>query len=344
MYKLEVTTKITQELLLSKYSAEQYMEFYLGVPIKKGLFVSPSWLRKDNKPTCAFYKDKKGSLIFKDFAGVSGNFVSITMLKYDCSYYKALKIIANDFGFIETNIPKNIPIAPYSGCELKETERAKIQVELQDFSKKELSWWSAFGITSIKLKKFKVFSIKSVFLNGQYFMSSSASSPIYGYYGGKNSDDEELWRLYMPTKVKYRFLTNTPSAFLQGAKQLPKEGNHCFIIKSMKDLMLLDEFEFISIAPTSENILITKTQYDKLIEKYFQIIVFFDGDLAGVRGAHKYKKMYNCRCIFIKRKYAKDISDLYKKISATGFWEVVDELNSIILDDSLRKTKHFYIF
>lgn len=66
-FRETVPIKITQELLLSKNSEETYMEHYLGIPVKKGLFRSP--LRKDDNPTCAFYRDKVGRLIFKDFRG-----------------------------------------------------------------------------------------------------------------------------------------------------------------------------------------------------------------------------------------------------------------------------------
>lgn len=58
---------ITKELILSKVSEETLMEHYLGIPVKKGLFKSP--LRQDSKPTCAFYRNRKGDLIFKDFRG-----------------------------------------------------------------------------------------------------------------------------------------------------------------------------------------------------------------------------------------------------------------------------------
>jgi hypothetical protein len=233
----------------------------------------------------------------------------------------------------------------YTGYILKETEKSKIQVELQAFSDKEVKWWSSFGILIHTLHKFKVFSIKSIFLNGNYFNSSSETSPIYGYFGGKNSEGNELWRLYMPTKKKYRFLSNWSSSILQGSKQLPKSGSHCILSKSMKDLMLLYEYGFISCATTSENVLISEAQHRRINTRFNNnILVFFDNDLAGVRGAKKYKKAYNTRCIFIKRKHKKDISDLYKKVSATVFWGIVDELNSIINDDTIRKTKHFYIF
>lgn len=346
MYQLNVAPKITKELLLSKHSQETYFEHYLGVPVTKGLFVSPAIIRKDKRPTCAFYKNGSGLLKYKDFAGPTFDFIGCVMYIFNCSYYNALRIIANDFRIIESEkLTKNLQKIEYTGNILKETEKARIQVQLKDFSEKELEWWSAFGISKATLKKFNVFSIQSVFLNGYYHDSSTESSPIYGYYGGTTSDGDELWRLYMPTKRKYRFLSNWPSSRLQGARQLPKSGSHCFLIKSMKDLMLLSEYGLIACAAISENVLITSTQYGKISTKFNNnVLVFFDNDLAGVKGAKKYKQEYNVRCIFIKRKYAKDISDLYKKVSENVFWTIIGELNTIVNDMSIRKTKHFYIF
>jgi len=345
MFSLDETPRITKEFLLSKNSPETYMEYYLGVPVKRGLFCSPSIIRKDSKPTCSFYKNKKGDVIYKDFAGPTFNFIGAVMYIFNCSYPKALKIIANDFGYLkipnyEVNLPRIIP----TGNVLKNTERAIIQVEVKNFSEKELTWWGSFGVPIKTLNKFKVFSIKHVFLNGIYFTSSTESSPIFGYYGGENLEGYEFWRIYMPTKRNYRFLSNWPSSMVQGAKYLPKAGNHCFIIKSYKDVMNLYEFGFISCAPTSENILITQHQIDKITNLYKNIIIFFDNDLAGVKNANKYKKKYKLKCIFIKRKYAKDISDLYKKVSNTVFWTIVEELNLILNDSLIRQTKHFYIF
>lgn len=345
MYKLEVATKITKELLLSKHSQEEYFEFYLGVPVKKGLFCSPAIIRRDAKPTCSFYKDAKGLLKYNDFAGPQFDFVGAVMHIYGIKYYDALRTIANDFNIVKIeNREQNVAKIPFSGSELKVTEKAKIQVELQDFSEKELNWWASFGISPKTLAKFKVYSIKSVFLNGNYFMSSSETSPIYGYYGGENSDEIELWRLYMPTKIKYRFLSNWSSSMIQGAKQLPKDGELIVITKSFKDVMSMFEFGITAIAPNSENVVITPAQYNKLENKYNQIYVFYDNDLAGVKGAQKYRKKYGCKCIFIKRKYAKDFSDLYKSISKTQFWITVEELQEIFKNPDIKQTKHFYIF
>jgi len=346
MFELDVIPRITKEFILSKVSQEQIFEFYLGIPVKKGTFCSPAIIRLDKRPTCAFYKNGKGTLNYKDFAGPSFNCISVVMHLYNCSYYMALRIIANDFNLVELpKLEKHIAKREYSGNIIQNTEKAKIQVEIKDFSIKELEWWNSFGISLVTLNKFKVFSIKSVFLNGNYFTSSTESSPIFGYYGGNTDEGDELWRLYMPTKLKYRFLSNWESNQFQGMKQLPKEGSHCIISKSMKDLMILYEFGFIAIAPTSENVLITDGRFNRIKDRYTNIIVFFDNDLPGVKGAHKYKKQYpDSRCIFIKRKYSKDISDLYKKISKTQFWAVVNELEEIINNKDIRSTKHFYIF
>ena len=97
--------KITKSYLLSHYSEETYMEYYLGIKVAKGLFCSP--LRKDNTPTCSFYKNKSGELIFKDFSGsFYGNFINVVMEKYHVSYFKALKIIAEDFNLSKKHVDK----------------------------------------------------------------------------------------------------------------------------------------------------------------------------------------------------------------------------------------------
>ena len=130
---------ITRELILSKVSEETLMEHYTGVPCKKGLFVSK--LRRDSRPTCAFYRSNKtGRLIYKDFGDdFAGDFVSVVMYKYNCSYYKALHIIANDFGIITSkHLTKNKSLIEYSNTKFEITNDASIQVEIKDFEQHEL--------------------------------------------------------------------------------------------------------------------------------------------------------------------------------------------------------------
>lgn len=336
---------ITKELLLKNHSEEEFMEFYLGIPVRKGLQISP--LRTDKKPTASFFRNKKGDLIFHDFDGsFYGNFISVVMQLFQCSYYKALKIIAIDFGIIKTEVHEpHLPKLKYTGSKIEEKQTtSNIQVKLKEFSKKEIDWWKSFGISITTLKKFQVYSCEHSFLNGYYYSSSSDTSPVYGYFGGLK-DGIDLWRLYMPTKRTYRFLSNWTSKMLQGSKQLPTTANFLIITKSLKDVMSLYELNICSIAPCSESVLISEYQIDRLKAKYNKLILFVDNDLAGVKSAKKYKKTYPfLKCIFLKRKYAKDISDLYKKRGISHFLECEEEILVINSNDDLRFTKHFYVF
>ena len=322
----EFEPNITKEFLLQKNSAETYMEHYLGLPCKKGkLYKSP--LRADNTETCAFFVDKKGELIFKDFRGdFYGNFINVVMEKFGCSFYKALRIIANDFGYIkEKNLPINKKLIEYTNAVLDKTSTALIQVEIQDFSESDLKWWGAYGISKKTLNKFHVFCCRTVFLNGSIFTFYSKDCPSYGYFNG-NKDDHELWRIYYPKKKKYRFISNWSSKMIQGLKQIPKSGDLLVITKSLKDVMTFYECGFSAIAPNSESIFITEERYKELKSRFKRIILIYDNDLAGIASMNKIRKKFpDIEYTFIPRRFkCKDISDFAKKY---GIDKTKDKIN-----------------
>lgn len=323
--------KITKSYLLSQYSEETYMEYYLGIKVAKGLFCSP--LRRDNTPTCSFYKNKSGELIFKDFNGsFYGNFISVVMEKYHVSYYKALQIIAEDFNLSKRHTDKVAvnPIKP-STTVFKDTGPADVRVEIKDFTQEELNWWNSYGITLDILKKFNVYSCKNIFLNGGLFKTIYKDNFMFGYYGGKK-DNLELWRIYFPKQSNYRFLTNWPAKKIQGLKQLKKDGDICVITKSMKDTMCLYSLGISAIAPNSENLFIADTILERLKSKFKYIIVLYDNDLPGIQNMRKIKKKHpELIYFYIPRHYnAKDISDFYKKYGKDKTLEFVkDNLNKL---------------
>ena len=292
------------------------MTYYLGIPVKKGLFKSP--LRGDHVPTCSFFRNKAGELIFKDFSGAFyGNFINVVMYKYQCNYYKALKIIASDFGLIGTSIKKT-PIKVQET--FKDSGQAVINVEIQDFTEQELKWWNKYGITEKILKKFKVYSCKNVWLNGNYFAKSAQNNMMFGYYGGIK-DKVELWRIYFPQRKEYRFLSNWNSNKIQGFNQLPKTGNVLVITKSMKDVMTLYSVGIPAIAPNSETLFISDNVLSNLKERFNRIFVLYDNDLPGISNMNKIKKLHpELNYLWIPRETgAKDISDLHKLLGKKNF-------------------------
>ena len=108
------------------------MEFYLGVPVSKGLFKSP--LRNDVHPTCSFFRNKQGRLLMKDFgSSFCGDVFSVVQEKFQVSYYMALQIIANDFGIItRSTLTKNKPKLQYTGSKLGATDQARIRVQVRE--------------------------------------------------------------------------------------------------------------------------------------------------------------------------------------------------------------------
>ena len=312
----EIEPEITKEFLLSKFNEETFMTYYLGIPVKKGLFKSP--LRGDHVPTCSFFRNKAGELIFKDFSGAFyGNFINVVMYKYQCNYYKALKIIASDFGLIGTSIKKT-PIKVQET--FKDSGQAVINVEIQDFTEQELKWWNKYGITEKILKKFKVYSCKNVWLNGNYFAKSAQNNIMFGYYGGIK-DKVELWRIYFPQRKEYRFLSNWNSNKIQGFNQLPKAGNVLVITKSMKDVMTLYSVGIPAIAPNSETLFISDNVLSNLKERFNRIFVLYDNDLPGISNMNKIKKLHpELNYLWIPRETgAKDISDLHKLLGKKNF-------------------------
>lgn len=307
---------LTKELILSRVSEERILSHYLGLPIKKGLYRNP--LRQDAKPTASFFKSKtNGRIMFKDFGtGYCGDFVSIVMTKFNCSYYKALQIIANDFGIIKRqDLPKNKCLKKWDEEKFEDTGGAIIQVEIKDFTENDLQWWAKYGISQSTLKKFRVYSCKNVFLNGNLFEMVSDNQYVYGYYGGIKQDIEQ-WRIYHPKRNKFKWISNWKGSYIQGAKQLSKAGGDLLIIqKSLKDVMCLYEFGIQSIAPCSENLFVSNTVLTKLKKKYKRIIVWYDTDIPGINNLRKIKKEHpELEYFFIPRKYnVKDFSDFRKK-------------------------------
>lgn len=313
-----IKPKVTKDLILSRFSEEQIMEYYLHIPVKKGLFRSP--IRKDNRPTCSFFRNSRGELIFKDFGtGQYLNCFEVVKTIYNCDYFTALNIIANDFNIVHSSILQKNPGKINSNpIKLEAKETAKIQVEIQDFTDLELKWWEKYGITPEILKKYNVYSCKHVFLNGQLVAKSQQHCPIFGYYGDKvkeNGESIELWRCYFPQRKSYRFLTNWPSKKLQGYKQLPKKGKLCVITKSMKDCLSMYSCGITAIAPCSENLFVADNVLEDLKKRFKYIVVFYDTDLPGILNMKKIQKDHpELNFFFIPRHYeAKDFSDFYAK-------------------------------
>lgn len=326
--ELTVPKELTKELIESKISQETLISNYYGVPIKKGLFCAKH--RTDSHPTCCYYK-RNGRIYIKDFGSdYYGDWIYVVEQKFNCNYYDALAIAANDFDI--QKIPHlNKNKVKISNESLSENKQSIIRVEIRDFQQYELDWWNKFGISLQTLKKFRVFSCKNIWINDHIIHLETNNQLVFGYYGGIK-DGIEQWKLYWPNNKKYKWLSNRDSSQLQGARMLPKSGGDLIIIqKSLKDVMLLYEFGIPSVAPNSENVFLSDEQLMKLKSKFKRIIVWYDNDAPGKAYLEKIKKEHpELDYFYIPEDFKeKDFSDFYKKY---GKDEATKFLNKYILN------------
>lgn len=326
--ELTVPKELTKELIESKISQETLISNYYGVPIKKGLFCAKH--RADSHPTCCYYK-RNGRIYIKDFGSdYYGDWIYVVEQKFNCNYYDALAIAANDFDI--QKIPHlNKNKVKISNESLSENKQSIIRVEIRDFQQYELDWWNKFGISLQTLKKFRVFSCKNIWINDHIIHLETNNQLVFGYYGGIK-DGIEQWKLYWPNNKKYKWLSNRDSSQLQGARMLPKSGGDLIIIqKSLKDVMLLYEFGIPSVAPNSENVFLSDEKLMKLKSKFKRIIVWYDNDAPGKAYLEKIKKEHpELDYFYIPEDFKeKDFSDFYKKY---GKDEATKFLNKYILN------------
>lgn len=329
-------------MLLAEHTEEEYMSFYLGIIPDKEMHCNP--LRSDKRPTCTFYRSKSGELIFKDWkTGFHANFVDVVMAKLQCNMPHAMKTMANDFGIVpQPDRSVNKPAVKYNGEVVSHKSETFIQAEIQDYTASQLRWWKSFGITESTLKKYNVFSVKNVFLNGNFCYAATPRNPIYGYYFGKE-EGRELWKMYFPLKTSYRFMLNTNK--LQGVRQLPVTGDVLVITKSLKDVMVFHEMGIPAIAPQAESVVISQRQYDALKKRFKTIIVNGDWDGAGQLFMANTRRRYPCIALAFtdKAKYGKDISDFVKLHGFEKAKRFIDKLRKVVesgkCDEQLHRCK-----
>ena len=324
---ISLKPKITKDFILSKINQESIMQYYTGLDVSsKKLMLSP--FRVDNHFTVSFYKSKSDILYLHDFATNEHiNCFQAVMKKFGVNFYEALDIIAKDFGLIEGN--NDLKVKPLNIQPLKETESSRIQVQIKNYSNEELEWWKQFGISIKTLKKFHVFSIEHVFLNGELKFSSSKQCPIYGYYFGKDKNGIEKWKIYFPLKTEYRFLNNLSKKVLQGYHQLPKSGKLLVITKSMKDLMAMYEFGIPAVSPNSETLFIDDKKLEEFKKRFKHILVIYDQDRPGKHNMWLIRKQYpELNYYFLPWYLAKDFTDSIKLVGIENMKEYVNEFMS----------------
>lgn len=257
-------------------------------------------LRKDSDPSFTVFQSKSGNLLYHDFStGDTGDPVKFVMQLFGLSYKQAVARIISDIKGKQPFVPKmNLEAA------LEEAKKREISVITRKYGPRDLMYWEQYGIRGATLRKYQVYCLENVFLDGLLVSEYRNSQPIYGYYLG-----HKAWKIYKPYSHQ-RFFQNTN--IMQGYAQLPSEGDLLVISKSMKDVLLLHELGVPAVAPHGERAG-TLANIDELRKRFKRIVIFFDNDEPGIEGAKHLSELYGLEYIFIPiDEKAKDLTDYYK--------------------------------
>ena len=318
----EVEDNITIDKILSLVNDYYIYCYYLGKEIKINKPIN-SPLRKDKHPSWSLYRNKKGLLIYKDFAtGESGNVINLVQLLFELKYHEALKKVWQDI-----IVHKSISFRKATDkFEAQNETKNLIEVKKKNYTDKDLEFWGKYNISKETLKLYKVFPINTFWINEMQYFNYTEKEPMYAY---SIYDRFKIYRPYSKRLEKWR--NNCSSFDIQGLEQLCETGDLLIITKSLKDVMVLYELGYNSIAPQSEVSSIPKIIMDHLRIRFKTIIILFDYDEGGIQGSLKLSDKYSIPRTFIPKHYLdlyqiKDISDFIKEFGKDKTLEMLKEL------------------
>ena len=318
MFSTKTATQLSIQEILDKVNEYDIYSYYMGTFKIGHLYNSP--FRKDNNPSFAVYKGRRGNLMFKDHGtGDCGNVIQFVKLM---TGYTDSNTIAREL----------TKVMNLSNCRIRKITKTAANVETnigivrQPFTEIDKEYWKQFHISIDTLKIFGVFSIQYYLCNNVVKGIYKNESPMYAY---KVFD---RFKIYRPLATKYtKWRSNLTNYYIQGYEELPTEGGDTLIItKSLKDVMVLYEMGYYSISPSSETTFIPDDILKQLKKKWKHIYILYDRDKTGVTQSRMYSKKYDLRSFFINKRFkAKDISDAVK---LNGFVKIknwlIKELNN----------------
>lgn len=279
----------------------------------------------DDDPSFIIYSNTG---VFIDFAYRKGDWLNFVCYKYNLNYHDAILKIAKDFNLINYDNNNVVSKNLVNTITKKEAKIKKdFKIIYRQWNNNDKDFWTQFNIFYKTLNFFNVKPIIGFWiLNKNQWNFFKTDIVSYVYHIGSRI------KIYQPYRDKkdYKFLGNVSKNSVQGYTQIDFNKLELIITSSLKDVMLLYEFNYQSIAPSSESTIISKFIIDFLLDNFqedVKIKLLYDWDEAGITLAKEHSLIYNAD-ILIPKNYKnllklniKDPSDYqkhYKNIKKTN--------------------------
>ena len=275
---------------------------------------------KDKVPSMVIYYNAGSRYYkFKDFSsGKQGDNIELVQELFNLTRQQAVVKIMNDYQeYVTLNGTVKLP-------EFKIHDKFKVSdFEMRTWNTLDEKYWLGYKIGSRILEKYNVVPLKFFTMEREetdgVVTSFTFSNPyMYGYF----RNDGSLYKIYTPKNTEKKFIK--VENYIQGLEQLKYDCKYLLITSSLKDLMSFDTLSIgniESIAPDSENTMISETVIKQLKSRYSKIIILFDNDEPGIKAAQKYKEKYGLDYVILPLE--KDLSD---SVKVYGVNEVKEKL------------------
>lgn len=299
------------------------------------LYRSP--FREDEKPGCRFEILSNGDIIFVDWkekylTGKTHRSV-VGMVQELFSDYTDLEIkqlLVDNF---------EVSQIPVSELVLKNPEpsyykiKTVIEWSKKPFNKYDKRYWNQYLISLEDLEEDNVFSVS------KYSIFKHNRKPVHitPYRHCYVIDFIDSCKIYNPySKGKGKFITNCDENVIGNFNRLPSSGDTIIIQKSYKDYRLLYNllktniiwFQNEGCIP-EEEILVNISQ------RFRNIIIFFDNDLAGKVASEKLSQKFeeirkgSTKTVFLPENTYKDPSDFVLKEGRKDLLEALKQINLV---------------
>jgi hypothetical protein len=280
--KIEPSTKIDKDFVLSRINEEHIFTYYHG-SFQFGK-VYPSKFRKEKHPSCGFYVNPKGKLIYHDIAKrVKYDCFDFVCALYNISFKEAVEKVAFDFGLVDGKPKQNVKKILH---DLKDFDKAakretSIHFSAQKWDTDSLSFWNRFHINKDELKRDGYYYVKDLFINGKRIWNKDNE---LRFALTTMVDGDMRCKIYAPYSSTLKWITNIPTAHPFGMDTLDKDAEFCFVAKSAKCRTVLKKFLPSVIAIQSEQPSAISDETDQILQFHFnKLYLGADNDETGLR-------------------------------------------------------------
>lgn len=299
---------------LSEVPREWIFEHYLNLNEQltgQDVKMNSIFSSKDKFPSMFVYYDVNSmSYKYKDFSsGYQGDGIDLVqrLLSLPNRGFTSVKILEDYTDYLTHNNYK--PIKTYK----PHGKYKVVDYLMRHWTNLDQKYWTAFGINSKMLKMYNVVPLTHYKMTKENEDDTSTTIVIknnylYGYF----MKDGSLYKIYQPKVEAKKFIKVRD--YIQGSEQLTFKTKYLIINSSLKDLLTfnaLDIKNIETVAPDSENTMISKVTIEKYKKKYAKVFVLFDNDDPGKKAMQNYQDIHGITPIILELE--KDLSDSVKK-------------------------------